>query len=241
MENTHDGHRQRLRARILQKGMEEIPHHEIVEYLLFFVMPRRDTNPIAHALMERYGSLQALLHAPVQELIQTEGMTRSAAEWLHALSTATAAYIAAEDVPVYLLNRRDAREYIQHISTVWPEEDVWLMCLTSDGLLCRSTPLRDNACWYAPENMRLLFSETLSSHAHSVLLVQKRRIPRLTDEDLRHTEILSRALAATQVTMVEHIIADSSSRIAHYLINPHIEQSQLAEVSSLLAHWMDAE
>ena len=107
--------------------------------------------------------------------------------------------------------------------------------------LFRSTPLRDNACWYAPENMRLLFSETLSSHAHSVLLVQKRRIPRLTDEDLRHTEILSRALAATQVTMVEHIIADSSSRIAHYLINLHIEQSQLAEVSSLLAHWMDAE
>ena len=64
----HDGHREKMRRRFLTGGLESFADHEALELLLYYAIPRRDTNPIAHALMERYGSLSAVLAAPVEDL-----------------------------------------------------------------------------------------------------------------------------------------------------------------------------
>ena len=50
----HDGHREKMRRRFLETGLEGFADHEALELLLYYAIPRRDTNPIAHALMERY-------------------------------------------------------------------------------------------------------------------------------------------------------------------------------------------
>ena len=75
----HDGHREKMRRRFLQGGLDNFADHEALELLLFYAIPRRDTNPIAHALMERYGSLSAVLSAPVEDLQKVEGIGESAA------------------------------------------------------------------------------------------------------------------------------------------------------------------
>ena len=75
----HDGHREKMRRRFLQGGLEPFADHEALELLLYYAIPRRDTNPIAHALMERYGSLAAVLDAPVEDLQKVEGVGESAA------------------------------------------------------------------------------------------------------------------------------------------------------------------
>ena len=75
----HDGHRAKMRQRFLKGGLENFADHEALELLLYYAIPRRDTNPIAHALMERYGSLSAVLAAPVDDLKKVEGVGESAA------------------------------------------------------------------------------------------------------------------------------------------------------------------
>ena len=75
----HDGHREKVRARFLAAGLDAFADHEALELLLYYAIPRRDTNPIAHALMERYGSLSAVLEAPVEDLRKVEGVGESAA------------------------------------------------------------------------------------------------------------------------------------------------------------------
>ena len=64
----HDGHREKMRRRFLETGLEGFADHEALELLLYYAIPRRDTNPIAHALMERYDSLSGVLNAPVEDL-----------------------------------------------------------------------------------------------------------------------------------------------------------------------------
>ena len=64
----HDGHREKMRQRFLKGGLENFADHEALELLLYYAIPRRDTNPIAHVLMDRYGSLSAVLNAPVEDL-----------------------------------------------------------------------------------------------------------------------------------------------------------------------------
>ena len=61
MEKIHQGHREKMRQRFLKSGLESFADHEALELLLYYAIPRRDTNPIAHRLMERYGSLTAVL------------------------------------------------------------------------------------------------------------------------------------------------------------------------------------
>ena len=78
----HDGHREKKRQQFLQHGLDSFADHEVLELLLFYAIPRKDTNPIAHALMDRFGSLDAVLAAPVEELCQVKGVGESAAALL---------------------------------------------------------------------------------------------------------------------------------------------------------------
>ena len=75
----HDGHRQRSKRRYLTLGAEGMEDHQLLELLLFYAIPRQDTNPIAHRLMDRYGSLTAVLSAPAEDLKKVEGIGESAA------------------------------------------------------------------------------------------------------------------------------------------------------------------
>ena len=74
MENIHQGHREKMRQRFLKSGLEGFADHEALELLLYYAIPRQDTNPIAHALMERYDSLSGVLNAPVEDLEKVEGI-----------------------------------------------------------------------------------------------------------------------------------------------------------------------
>ena len=80
MENLHASHRERMRQRLLEHGAEAMHDHEILEMLLYYAIPRGDTNPIAHALLHRFGSLSQVLEAPVEELQKVDP---DAAQRLH--------------------------------------------------------------------------------------------------------------------------------------------------------------
>ena len=78
-ENVHAGHRQRLKNKYLSSGADVLEPHELLELLLFYAVPRANPNPIAHALIKRFGSLKNVLTAPVEELTKVEGVGESSA------------------------------------------------------------------------------------------------------------------------------------------------------------------
>ncbi len=73
-ENVHQGHRERLRTRFLDEGLEKFQEHNILELLLFYSIPVKDTNEEAHALINRFGSLSAVFDAPFEELCKVKGI-----------------------------------------------------------------------------------------------------------------------------------------------------------------------
>src|SRR5450756_335692 len=64
----HVGHRQRVRDRYLSEGLDAFKDHEVLELLLFYCMPKRDTNPVAHAILQEYGSLSGLFEADPRDI-----------------------------------------------------------------------------------------------------------------------------------------------------------------------------
>ena len=104
--SIHKDHRQRVRERYLKEGLDGFSEVQVLELLLFYVIPRQDTNPIAHRLIDRFGSLYQVLEAPVEELEKVEGIGPNAALLL-SLITAVAR--------VYAVNRTEKQKILRTI------------------------------------------------------------------------------------------------------------------------------
>ena len=89
--STHEGHRQRLKRRFLQSGLDGFDEAHVLELLLFYAIPRRDTAPLAKALLEEFGSLANVLEAPPEILGMVPGVGENAAA-LICLTTALSRY-----------------------------------------------------------------------------------------------------------------------------------------------------
>ncbi len=83
--HEHSGHRERMKNKLMQIGLENFQEHEMLEILLFFGIPYKNTNIIAHTLIKKFGSISAVLDASIEDLVDIKGMTKNAAILLHML------------------------------------------------------------------------------------------------------------------------------------------------------------
>ena len=81
----HEGHRRRMYARVERDGFDSLAPHEALEYLLYFTNARRDTNALAHALLDRFGDFASVLEASEEDLMQVDGIGPTTARLLHGL------------------------------------------------------------------------------------------------------------------------------------------------------------
>jgi len=88
----HDNHRERIKARFLAEGLDSFEEHNKLELLLFYVIPRKDTNETAHRLIEKFGSLTGVFDANIEELETVEGIGRNAAIYLKLMPQIARAY-----------------------------------------------------------------------------------------------------------------------------------------------------
>ena len=107
------GHRQRLRDRFLKDGFKGFAPHEVVELLLTLAIPRRDVKKAAHALMDRFGSVQGVLDAPVSELREILGLNQVAPVALKIIRETADLYLQqrAEEAGIPL-HARDASRFL---------------------------------------------------------------------------------------------------------------------------------
>ena len=82
MAGEHAGHRQRMRERFRTQGLDGFAPHEVLELMLFYAIPQKNVNPLAHRLLERFGTLHGVLQASVEQLMQVDGIGETAATLL---------------------------------------------------------------------------------------------------------------------------------------------------------------
>ena len=78
--SIHEGHRERMRKQLKTSGMDSLSDVQVLEVLLYYAAPRGDTNPAAHALLSRFGTLDGVFSAPESELKKVSGVGDAAAQ-----------------------------------------------------------------------------------------------------------------------------------------------------------------
>ena len=91
--SVHQGHRERVKQRFLKHNLDVFEEHQILELLLFYGLPRADTNPIAHELLDRFGTICGVCDAPIEELTKTKGITQNVAILLKLIPQLSRHYI----------------------------------------------------------------------------------------------------------------------------------------------------
>ena len=205
----HDGHREKMRPRFLGGGLDSFADHEALELLLYYAIPRRDTNPIAHALMERYGSLSAVLTAPVEDLQKVEGIGESTAILLKLapqlyrkakLSDAEQETVlsSVERVGAYLLERFAGEK----------NEVVYQLCLDRKGKLLACKKLGEGSVASADLDIRRLVENAILTSASAVILAHNHPsgVALPSQDDYAATDRAKEALAVVGVALTDHII-----------------------------------
>ena len=88
----HTGHRGRVKQEFLTRGIEGWPDHKVLELLLFYAIPQGDVNPLAHRLVDHFGSLSGVFHATYEQLLEVKGIGPNAAVLLQLIPAASARF-----------------------------------------------------------------------------------------------------------------------------------------------------
>ncbi|MDD3334571.1 MAG: DNA repair protein RadC [Eubacteriales bacterium] len=215
MAGEHEGHRARMRERFIKQGLDGFAAHEVLELLLFYAIPQRNVNPLAHTLLERFGSLHAVLDAPIEELRKTEGVGEYAATLLHlfsAVSTRLSQSRAGERV--MLKNRRAAQEYCVRLLTGRKQEHLYAVCLNGQMQVIADALIARGSLSEVPAYPRVVADAVLRHNAHSVILCHNHpggnAYPSQDDMDM--TAKLAMLLKSIEVVLIDHmIVADGEA------------------------------
>ncbi|MCL1964220.1 MAG: DNA repair protein RadC [Firmicutes bacterium] len=207
--HEHHGHRERMRDRYLQSGLQGFSPHEVLEILLFFGIPRRDVNTLAHRVLAHFGSLSAVLGASPEQLKQVPGIGVHAATLL-SLFIPVMRYIEHEqlgDRPL-VTSYREAKEYCRHLFSGLREEVFYIVCMDARGRVLRAVPAVYGTIDEITIYPRTIVEVAIRHNAHSVLLAHNHPsgAKEPSESDIATTALLRDSLGAVDIAVRDHII-----------------------------------
>ncbi len=205
----HEGHRARLKNRYLSEGLDHFEDHEVLELLLFYCIPRRDTNPIAHDLVERFGSLAQVLDAPAAELEKVSGISHGAAMFLKMISDVDRYYqVSRASHPQILTTVEDCGRYLLPRFCNRRNETVFLLCLDAKCKVLACKEVGEGSVNSAAVPIRRVVEMALGANATSVVIAHNHpsglALP--SEEDVVTTRRLALALQAVEIQLADHIV-----------------------------------
>lgn len=205
---VHDGHRQRKKERFRDYGLHGFADHEVLELLLYYAIPRKDTNETAHLLLEEFGSLDAVLHASVDELKKVRGMGENAALFLRLIPAANR-YAAQSGKKEEILNSVEkSGRYFMRLLHDERREVIYMACLDQKGKVLRCCRLVEGDVNTAPLSIRQAVEQALVANAAMVQLAHNHPsgIALPSEEDIYVTRMIKDILAPLNIRLIDHIV-----------------------------------
>lgn len=226
-ENIHNGHRTRLRDLVEQAGIDNLPEHQILEFLLTFVIPRKDTNPIAHDLIKTFGSLSGVLDATKDELLAVNGIGENAALFLSTFKDIFSRYRVSKDKPkIKIKNSNDLFNFIRPILENKTCEELYVLCVDDDNRLVSYECIAKGGFSSSSINMQALLRTLLKSKCTHFMLAHNHPSGKITPsiEDDRFTKATVFATRLNNFDFVEHIIVGQDGNFFSYSRSKILDQ-----------------
>jgi DNA repair protein RadC len=207
--SIHAGHRKRLKDRFIREGIDHFEEHQILEILLFYGIPRKDTNEIAHRLIKEFKDLAGVLDATVEDLRKVEGVGENAATLLAFLAPLSRRYQSCKFKEKRQLNSsQKAGEYAMHLFTDLRYECFYLICLNNQNQVRHAVKTFEGTINEAAVYPRLVVETALKYQASSVIIAHNHPGGSIkpSQGDIQVTKRIKEALDAIDIKVIDHII-----------------------------------
>ena len=216
--NAHEGHRQRMQEKIAKYGLRSLAPHELLEYLLWFTIPRKDTNPIGHNLLNKYGSFANVLNADPKSLKKVNGVGKRTALFLTSLPELFSIYKESynnDNIDV-LNNVSNCVKFFRSKFEVSKNEEFFIVCLNGMNRVVKYTTI----CGADDTTIKInpgQFGEFINDkNVVNVVIFHTHPFGEATPsfEDIKTTENLVSICNCINKNLVDHIICSNSSHFS---------------------------
>lgn len=207
--SIHDGHRERLKRRFLKQGLDSFEEHEALELLLFFALPRKDVNPLAHELLERFGSLKNIFDADPSDLARINGIGESAAVLIKLQSELARKYWLSDlESNTKISSIASAIEYVSLLFRGKTKEEFYIVCLDAHFRVKHTDRLSRGTSTEAPVYIRHITEAVIRTSADNIIIAHNHPggSAEPSDKDMKITQQVVAAMNAISVSMLDHII-----------------------------------
>jgi len=221
----HEGHRDRLRERFEKEGLLHFQDHEVLELVLFYAIPRKDTNVIAHELLNTFGSLSGVFEAQTNDLKAVEGIGHHSAVFIKTFLEVMKRYRTDKlKKSVRVITMRDAGEYACELLFGAKEEQVWLLCLNMKSETIACDKICDGTLTESAVYPRKIVSTALKHNAAKIILIHNHPggVVKPSDEDINATMSLIKTVRTLDMDFLDHIIT-SDNRYFSFAAKQFIE------------------
>lgn len=208
--NPHAGHRQRVREKfIAQCNFDGFAEHNILEFLLFYSVPRADTNELAHRLIDKFGSIRGVFDAPYEALTEVDGVGENSAVLLKLIPSLVRTYMNQQSSDIKSIKSTDdAVCYLRPKFTGMKNESLLMLCMNRSGKILKCSVISNGGIDYTQADIRKILFEILSSHATDIIIAHNHPgglcVP--SKGDISMTQMIADAIVNTGTSLKNHII-----------------------------------
>lgn len=220
MENTknpHQNHRARIRETFRQAGVEKMPDHNLLELLLFYSIPRKDTNEIAHRLIGTFGSLNRVFDADYEQLLSVEGVGESSALLISMIPGICKRYISNKNkAKINLSEPEQAMRYTEKLFYGCKAETFYILCLDAVGNLINCCKMGEGNSKNVAVDKRTVLETVFRNEADKVIFVHNHPngVASPSKNDLELTHAFSSLFLGLGIRLVDHIIVAGNESIS---------------------------
>lgn len=205
----YHGHRDRLRERFLQGGADALPDYELLELILFLVIPMKDVKPLAKDLIAQFGGLAGVLNAPLPELQKIKGLSQTSAIGLKSVQAAAHRMLKQDVMNRPVLNSwARLMEYCQATLAHETKEHFRILFLNKKNELIADEIQQSGTVDHTPVYPREVIKRALELDATALILCHNHPSgdPRPSEDDIVMTQAIIDAASAMTITVHDHII-----------------------------------
>lgn len=205
----HEGHRKRVKDRYIEEGLDAFSDHEIIELLLFYCIPQRNTNELAHRMIKEFGNLHDLLEADSRDIARRCKVNLSTAALISIIAPLSRRYLKQKwgDRPI-LNSSAKAGSYIVSLFAGRVYECFFVLCLDSQNRVNHAALVHEGTINEAPVYPRIIVETALRHKANSIILAHNHPGGSLkaSNADIDVTRTICRAMKPIAIGVVDHII-----------------------------------
>lgn len=207
--NPHKGHRARLKTEFLAHGLVGMPDHKALELLLCFAIPQGDVNPLAHRLIDTFGSLSGVFNATPEQLMSVKGIGEHAACLIKLMTEIGGRYQADRNKLGDILDSTD--EFGEYLSPEFfgqRNEITVVLCLDAKGKVLQCRRLAEGSAESTSLNLRRVLEIAFACNAVQVVLAHNHvsNIAMPSQEDILATKLAYDALSQVEIHLRDHLI-----------------------------------